>query len=136
MPGNVTGVPKLLLRLEGLCVLFVAVSAYATLSHGWTLFFLLFLVPDLGMLGYLAGRNAGAVLYNMTHWYGVPLALIGFGIVGHFALPLAFGLIWAAHIGFDRALGYGLKYVDGFGFTHLGSPKIGLAAEGAQGNLG
>ena len=28
--------------------------------------------------------------------------------------------IWVAHVGFDRALGYGLKYADGFGFTHLG----------------
>jgi hypothetical protein len=25
-----------------------------------------------------------------------------------------------AHIGIDRALGYGLKYSAGFGFTHLG----------------
>jgi hypothetical protein len=25
-----------------------------------------------------------------------------------------------AHIGIDRALGYGLKYSTGFGFTHLG----------------
>jgi Domain of unknown function (DUF4260)/Transposase domain (DUF772) len=30
------------------------------------------------------------------------------------------GVIWCAHIGFDRALGYGLKYSAGFGFTHLG----------------
>ena len=29
-------------------------------------------------------------------------------------------MIWLAHIGFDRALGYGLKYSAGFGFTHLG----------------
>jgi hypothetical protein len=38
--------------------------------------------------------------------------------------PLA--LIWLAHIGIDRALGYGLKYASGFGFTHLG--RIGPAA--------
>ena len=29
-------------------------------------------------------------------------------------------MIWLAHIGIDRALGYGLKYSTGFGFTHLG----------------
>ncbi|MCS4316879.1 hypothetical protein M2407_001178 [Serratia sp. BIGb0234] len=29
-------------------------------------------------------------------------------------------LIWGAHIGFDRALGYGLKYASGFADTHLG----------------
>ncbi len=33
---------------------------------------------------------------------------------------IAVALVWLAHIGFDRALGYGLKYAEGFGFTHLG----------------
>ena len=36
---------------------------------------------------------------------------------GTWALPVA--LIWIAHIGADRALGYGLKY-DRFHVTHLG----------------
>jgi Domain of unknown function (DUF4260) len=35
-------------------------------------------------------------------------------------IVLATALIWLAHIGFDRALGYGLKYEVGFSFTHLG----------------
>ena len=35
-------------------------------------------------------------------------------------LILSIAMIWLAHIGFDRALGYGLKYASGFGFTHLG----------------
>ncbi len=29
-------------------------------------------------------------------------------------------MIWCAHIGFDRAFGYGLKYSAGFGFMHRG----------------
>jgi hypothetical protein len=29
--------------------------------------------------------------------------------------------IWLAHIGFDRALSYGLKYADAFSHTHLGT---------------
>jgi hypothetical protein len=29
-------------------------------------------------------------------------------------------LIWFAHIGFDRALGFGLKFPLGFRVTHLG----------------
>jgi hypothetical protein len=36
---------------------------------------------------------------------------------------VAIALIWAAHIGFDRLLGYGLKYPTAFTDTHLG--KIG-----------
>lgn len=35
-------------------------------------------------------------------------------------LTLSIAMIWLAHIGIDRALGYGLKYQAGFGFTHLG----------------
>jgi hypothetical protein len=35
-------------------------------------------------------------------------------------LWLSIAMIWMAHIGIDRALGYGLKYSEGFGFTHLG----------------
>lgn len=41
--------------------------------------------------------------------------------------------IWCAHIGFDRALGYGLKYAEGFGFTHLG--RIGRKSVAADAAL-
>ena len=33
---------------------------------------------------------------------------------------VSLALIWVAHIGFDRMLGYGLKYPTAFGHTHLG----------------
>ena len=50
-----------------------------------------------------------------------------------FLLPsfdlIAMALIWVAHIGIDRTLGYGLKYGAGFGFTHLG--RIGGALTGS-----
>lgn len=40
-----------------------------------------------------------------------------------FALPAPqlapFGLIWLAHLGFDRMLGFGLKYPTFFKDTHL-----------------
>jgi hypothetical protein len=35
-------------------------------------------------------------------------------------MPLFVACIWAAHVGFDRMLGYGLKYGTSFGDTHLG----------------
>ena len=118
--GFVTGGPKALLRLEGLFVLVFSATAYARWGSGWGLFALGFLVPDLTMLGYLLGRRAGASFYNLGHAYAAPiLCLIG-GVVFANALALSAGLIWAAHIGFDRALGYGLKYAEGFGVTHLG----------------
>jgi hypothetical protein len=49
-----------------------------------------------------------------------PIALAGAGIVAALPIALAIALVWVAHIGFDRMLGYGLKYAAGFGFTHLG----------------
>lgn len=124
MSTFVTGGPRWLLRAEGLMVLVAATIGYAELEAGWRMFALLFLVPDISMAGYLLGRKAGALTYNIGHWYAGPLALLSVGLVGSIPRMLAIGLIWAAHIGFDRALGYGLKYSDGFGFSHLG--RIGV----------
>jgi hypothetical protein len=118
--GCVTGAPMVLLRLEGAVVLAAASTAYARLGGDWPMFALLFLAPDVSMLGYLAGRRIGAIAYNLGHSYLLPAALAAMGVV--FAQPSlwALALIWTAHIGFDRMLGYGLKYATGFGYTHLG----------------
>lgn len=120
MLGIVTGAPKILLRLEALFVAVAAAAAYGQLGASWWLFAALFLLPDLSMMGYLAGRKVGATLYNVGHWYGLPFACIAWGAFDHAPQILAVGLIWSAHIGVDRALGYGLKYSDGFGVGHLG----------------
>ena len=120
MSGAATGGVRLVLRLEGLCVLIAASVAYSKFGLGWGTFALFFLTPDLSFLGYLGGPKIGAVSYNLAHSY------VGAGacLVASLVLPaptlLAAGIIWFAHIGFDRALGYGLKYSAGFGFTHLG----------------
>jgi hypothetical protein len=44
--------------------------------------------------------------------------VLGAGFGGPLAEHIA--LIWLAHVGVDRALGYGLKYASAFGDTHLG----------------
>lgn len=120
--------PRFLLRLEGLCVLVAAVALYAGTDHSWWLFASLLLAPDVFMAGYLAGPRLGALVYNAGHTYVVAL---GLGALGYaLALPLASALafIWAAHIGMDRALGYGLKRPTGFRDTHLdpvsGAPTL------------
>ena len=109
----------LLQRLEGLAALGLGVAAYAWLGQSWWMFALLFLAPDLAMLGYLRSIAAGTFTYNLAHTYVTPalLALLGLAVG-----PLAFGLaaIWIAHIGADRLLGYGLKLSGGFDQTHLG----------------
>lgn len=115
-PHSVTG----LLRLEGLAALAAAVTAFWFIGGNWWLFALLLLAPDLSMLGYSAGEKTGAKLYNLAHTYTVPAALGAIGWFGGIGWLVPVALIWVAHIGMDRALGYGLKYPDGFKQTHLG----------------
>ena len=120
MTGATTGGVKTLLRVEGACVLLAAAVAYSKFGLGWGTFAVFFLAPDLSFLGYLAGPSLGALAYNAAHSYaGAVLALLA-GILLPSPTLMAAGLIWCAHIGVDRALGYGLKYSAGFGFTHLG----------------
>ena len=118
--GIVTGGVRMLLRLEGLMLLAGMTLLYALSGGSWWLFAILFLAPDLSFAGYLAGPRIGAIVYNAAHSYLAPTALMMAGFALAFPLALAVGTIWLAHIGFDRALGYGLKYPAGFGFTHLG----------------
>ncbi|MET0336618.1 MAG: DUF4260 domain-containing protein [Caulobacter sp.] len=115
---------RVVLRLEGLAVFALSLALFAQTDAGWLLFILLFFAPDLSFLGYLAGPRVGAALYNTAHSYVGPVILAAGGLGGPADL-LAWALIWTAHIGLDRAMGYGLKYARGFGFTHLG--RIGRA---------
>ena len=125
--GAAEGGVRGLLRLEGLGLLSGAVALYWRSGGDWKLFAILFLSPDLSFLFYLAGARLGALAYNAAHSTLGPLALAVFGFALHQPLALSVALIWFAHVGFDRALGYGLKYARGFGFTHLG--KIGRNAK-------
>ena len=123
VPGNgavFTGSVRWALRLEAF-----AAFASATAIYAWNDFpgrsCALFLAPDLAMLAYFAGPRAGALAYNLAHSAAFALALT---LAGFFCRPadlaVTVGLIWIAHIGIDRALGYGLKYPTSFDDTHLG----------------
>lgn len=128
-----TGGVRLLLRLEGLAVLLGGALLYGQLGQGWLLFAALFFAPDLTIAAYAAGPRTGAAVYNATHCYVGPIALAAAALLAGQPTIVAAGLVWAAHIGFDRALGFGLKYAAGFGHTHLGSAatKSGRADRGA-----
>ena len=116
-PNGVSGQPRLWLHLEGIAALGVTLFAYSALRNSWGLFAILFLVPDLSIIGYLAGPRIGAVCYNIGHTYVLPLAI---GLILYLTgRSLSLPLIWTAHIAFDRAMGYGLKYDAGFAYTHL-----------------
>jgi hypothetical protein len=118
--GAASGGVKILLRLEGLTLFAGMVLLYAIWGGSWLVFALLFLAPDLSFLAYLADSRTGAIVYNAAHSYMAPMALMTAGFALEWPLALSIAMIWLAHIGIDRALGYGLKYAAGFGFTHLG----------------
>jgi Domain of unknown function (DUF4260) len=107
-------------RAEGLAVAAVTAALYARTGASWWLFAALWLVPDLSMLGYLGRPCRAARIYNVFHTYMMPGLLAFMGLLTHANNVLPVALIWANHIGVDRALGYGLKYSDGFQWTHLG----------------
>ena len=116
--GAVTGNVRMFLRIEGLAFFCAALFLYQRADYSWTLFLLLFLAPDLSLSGYLAGSRVGAIIYNLAHTYAAAI-LLGIALLSS-GRPTAVALIWTAHIGFDRLVGYGLKYADAFSDTHLG----------------
>jgi hypothetical protein len=121
-PGKipVLGQPAMLLRIEGLVLLAGSLLLYAENRGEWLAFLALLLAPDLSMLGYLRGPVVGGALYNLFHNYLPPAALLAFGVFTGSQAPVSLALIWLAHIGMDRLLGYGLKYPGGFKDTHVG----------------
>ena len=125
-PGAVTGGARTLLRLEGLTLFAGMTLLYAVWDGSWWVYAILFLAPDLSFAAYLAGPRAGAIVYNAAHSYMAPVTLMVSGLALSSPLVLSIAMIWMAHIGIYRALGYGLKYFAGFGFTHLG--RIGKDA--------
>jgi Domain of unknown function (DUF4260) len=123
--GAASGGVRTLLRLEGLTLFAGMTLLYAVWGGSWWVY-ALFLVPDLSFAAYLAGPRFGAIVYNAAHSYLAPMALNVAGFATNEPLILSIAMIWLAHIGIDRALGFGLKYNTGFGFTHLG--RIGKDA--------
>ena len=123
----VAGQPLMILRIEGAALFLIAVVLFAGSKTSWWVFAALILVPDLSFLAYLAGPRIGAALYNAFHTTTGPIVIALSDLMLGTTLGVPVALIWSAHIGADRMLGYGLKYERGFGFTHLG--RVGAAAK-------
>jgi hypothetical protein len=129
-PGDL---PRVFLRAEGAVLLALATFFYWGSDGDWGYFLAFFLVPDLGILAYVAGPRVGAVAYNLLHTYLLPAALIVVGFTTNLRGAVSWSLIWFAHIGLDRVLGFGLKRASGFRDTHLGrigGPTGTRSAEG------
>jgi hypothetical protein len=111
---------RTIIRLEEFAFFILSIYVFSLIKMHWWLFPVLLFVPDISMVGYLGGNRLGAILYNIVHFRGLSifLAILGF-IAGNSFLALA-GTILFAHSSMDRAMGYGMKLQDGFGYTHLG----------------
>jgi hypothetical protein len=123
---------RVLLAMEGAALSGVAIFGYGRLGGSWWLFAALFFAPDLSMVFYLVGPRLGAVAYNCLHVTFVPLVLGLLGFISNKPLLIEIALIHIAHIGFDRALGFGLKYPSGFRDTHLGRAELTQLWRGRQ----
>lgn len=99
--------------------LVLSVWLYGRQDLSWILFAVLLLAPDLSAIGYVAGNRVGAISYNLAHTYTAPGILGGIGLSTGNDTLVGAALIWAAHIGMDRMIGYGLKYPGAFKDTHL-----------------
>ncbi len=111
--------PGILLRLEGAALLAASLYVYSGTGKGWWWFAALFLWPDLPMLAFLKSPQLGSAMYNLVHNEALPIA--GALAALHYSIPsgIPFCAVWLAHIGWDRAIGYGLKYPTFFKDTHL-----------------
>lgn len=109
-----------IIKLEEAGMLALAIYLNTTLPYAGWLYWVLFLTPDVGMIGYTISPRVGAFTYNLFHHKGLAIVIYITGVF--FAMePLQLtGLLLFGHSAFDRLLGYGLKYDDNFKHTHLG----------------
>jgi Domain of unknown function (DUF4260) len=112
--------PELILRLENTVIALLCVWGYVQLGGAWWLFVTLFLLPDIGMLGYVFGNRIGANSYNVLHTHSLPIVAFVVGMVLSSSVLIQISLVWFFHIAVDRAIGYGLKRSSGFSQTHIG----------------
>ena len=118
-----------LIHLEELGLFLFSIYLFSLLPFPWWYFPLLLFVPDLSIAGYLAGPRAGAAIYNLVHHRALNLLLYVAGIMIAAPILSLAGIIMFAHSSLDRVLGYGLRFPDAFGNTHLGT--IGREAKGS-----
>ena len=122
----VSGMPMRFLRWEGLVLFAGSLAIYfGGLDEAWWLVPALLFLPAIAIVGYARSHWTGALAYNLAHSYPAPALVGALAVVGDSTVGQGVAVIWLAHIGMDRALGYGLKYGTGFHDTHLGRVEPG-----------
>ena len=118
---------RIWLRLEAAAAFAAGLAIFVAGGGQWLLAIPLLLVPDVSMVGYLRDARTGAFTYNLVHNWALGLAVLALGAWTGIDWVVLAGGILVAHVGMDRALGYGLKG-SSFQDTHLG--RIGKSARG------
>jgi hypothetical protein len=118
-----------ILRIESAAIAAAGIVFYLSVGGPPLLLIPALLAPDLSALGYLAGPRVGAATYNLVHNWATAVLIGLLAIVVGEPFWLLVGAVLAAHVGLDRALGYGLKLPTSFQDTHLG--RIGRRTAGA-----
>jgi Domain of unknown function (DUF4260) len=119
-PGMTDGAVRTWLRLEGLAAFAAGLALYVASGGNWLFIVPLILLPDISAAGYLAGPRVGAFVYNAFHNWVPGILTLGVGVwLGSSTVVLAAAIL-IAHVGMDRAAGYGLKLPTSFQDTHLG----------------
>lgn len=111
---------KNLIKLEEAALFGLSLYGFSLLPFAWWWYLALILAPDISFLGYAAGRQAGAVVYNLFHHKAVAIVIYIAGAYLHSDIGQLIGVILFGHSSMDRFFGYGLKYFSGFRDTHLG----------------
>ena len=110
-------------RVEGAALFIAATFIYFNNDFNLLAYVLLLFAFDISMMGYIVNNRVGALLYNIGHSLVLPTLLVIVYILTPNDSLLMVVCLWVAHIGLDRALGFGLKLSSGFGHTHLGEIK-------------
>jgi len=111
--------PRMMLSVEGLTVFISSIAAYWFVGANWWMFLILLLSPDLVFIIYMMDKRIGTIAYNIMHTYTLPVAMMMVSLFAGWQLGITLAIIWFAHIGMDRTVGYGLKYQSDFKDTHL-----------------
>ena len=120
IPGMTTGAVRTWLRLEGVVAFAAAVALFGATGGNWLFLVPLLLLPDLSAAGYLVGPRVGAAMYNLFHNWVPGVVTLGVGVWLASPAVLIAAAILIAHVGMDRAVGYGMKLPGSFHDTHLG----------------
>jgi hypothetical protein len=106
--------------MEAVGLLLLALYLFSLTGFSWWLYALLFLAPDISMIGYLVNSQVGARSYNLFHHQGLAALLYLAGLLMLVPVLQLIGSVLLGHSAMDRLFGFGLKYPDSFYHTHLG----------------